>query len=191
MPEYPDVTLYIERLDAQTRGQRLEGVRLRSPFVLRSVEPPLGECAGRIVAGYRRIGKRIVVDFGDELFLVIHLMIAGRLRWRKVGAGIGGRNALAAFDFAHGTLLFTEASTKKRAWIRVVRGEEALRALDPGGLEIFDATGEQFAERLRSRNHTLKRALTDARENVALRRVRRLARRRARQHAARHRRIAH
>ena len=163
MPELPDVVVYIEALKRHIAGQRLDHVNLLSPFVLRSVEPPIASLEGQTVADVRRIGKRIVLAFEHSLFLVIHLMIAGRLRWREPGKkpGMGPRMILASFDFAHGTLFLTEASSKKRASLQLVRGEAALRALDPGGLEPLDATLEQFHAALRRENHTLKRGLTD------------------------------
>lgn len=163
MPELPDITVYVERLAALVKGETLERVRLRSPFVLRSVEPGIDELAGRRVESVRRIGKRIVLGFDGELFLVIHLMIAGRLRWRGPGAQIPGRIGHAAFDFAPGTLLLTEAGSKKRAAIHVVRGAVALARHDPGGLELFEADVDAFAAVLRRENHTLKRSLTDPR----------------------------
>jgi formamidopyrimidine-DNA glycosylase len=155
--------VYIEALQRYVVGHRLERLNLVSPFVLRSVDPPIDSINGRTVTGVRRIGKRIVLEFGDDLFLVIHLMIAGRLRWRAPGQkpGIGPKLILASFQFASGTLFFTEASSKKRASIQLVRGEPALRALDPGGLEPLDATLEQFHDALTRENHTLKRSLTD------------------------------
>jgi formamidopyrimidine-DNA glycosylase len=155
--------VYLEALQRHVVGQRLDRLNLRSPFVLRSVDPPIDSINGRTIAGVRRIGKRIVLEFGDDLFLVIHLMIAGRLRWRAPGQkpGIGPKLILASFQFANGTLFFTEASSKKRASIQLVRGEPALRALDPGGLEPLDATLEQFHDALTRENHTLKRSLTD------------------------------
>ncbi|HVT57763.1 MAG TPA: DNA-formamidopyrimidine glycosylase family protein [Thermoanaerobaculia bacterium] len=163
MPELPDITLYIERLEPLVKGQVLERVRLGSPFVLRSVEPPLGTVEGREVQGLRRLGKRIVWALADELFLVFHLMVAGRFHWRRRGAGLPGKRGLAAFDFPAGTLLLTEASAKKRASLRLVRGDDALAALDPGGIEVLEADLAAFAAALRSENHTLKRALTDPR----------------------------
>ena len=155
--------VYLEALQRHVVGQRLDRLNLLSPFVLRSVDPPIDSINGRTIAGVRRIGKRIVLEFGDDLFLVIHLMIAGRLRWRAPGQkpGIGPKLILALFQFASGTLFFTEASSKKRASIQLVRGEPALRALDPGGLEPLEATLEQFHESLARENHTLKRSLTD------------------------------
>jgi len=163
LPELPDVVVYVEALTRHIAGQRLERLNLLSPFVLRSVDPPISAIVGQMVRGVRRIGKRIVLEFDDDLFLVIHLMIAGRLRWRVKGQkpGIGSKLILATFDFANGMLLFTEAGSKKRASIRLVRGEAALQALDPGGVEPLDATIEQFHGALTRDNRTLKRALTD------------------------------
>jgi formamidopyrimidine-DNA glycosylase len=163
LPELPDVVVYLEALTRHVVGQRLERVNLLSPFVLRSVDPPVSAITGETVRAVRRIGKRIVLAFKDDLFVVIHLMIAGRLRWRdpKQKAGIGPKLILASFEFPNGTLLFTEASSKKRASLQVVRGEDALRALDPGGIEPLDATLEQFHEALTRENHTVKRSLTD------------------------------
>jgi len=163
MPELPDVIVYIEALQRHVVGHRLERLKILSPFVLRSVDPPIDSITGQMVTGVRRVGKRIVLEFEVDLFLVIHLMIAGRLRWRAPGQkpGIGPKLILASFEFAHGTLFFTEASSKKRASIQLVRGAAALQALDPGGLEPLDATIEQFREALTRENHTLKRSLTD------------------------------
>lgn len=163
MPELPDVTIYIETIAPRVVGQPLEAIRLASPFVLRSVDPPLAEVAGRTVAGVHRIGKRIVFALEGELFVVVHLMIAGRFRWEKRGAKPPGRLGLAAFDFPTGTLLLTEASRKKRAAIHLVRGVAALAAHDPGGIEVLTASPVDFAAALRRENHTLKRALTDPR----------------------------
>jgi formamidopyrimidine-DNA glycosylase len=163
VPEYPDLTVYLSALGPRVVGKTLEGVRLGSPFVLRSVEPPLTSTFQKKVLGLRRIGKRIVFELEDELFLVLHLMVAGRLSWRPKGAKLPGRIGLAAFDFDSGTLLLTEASTKKRASLHVVRGEPALRAFDRGGLEVMSAHLDEFAAVLRKENHTLKRALTDPR----------------------------
>jgi len=163
MPELPDVVVYIEALERRIRGARLERVRVLSPFVLRSVDPPLAAAAGRTVSGLRRLGKRIVVGLDSDLFLVLHLMIAGRLHWRPAGAKPPGKIGLAAFDFATGTLVMTEAGTKKRAAIHLVRGEEALREHDPGGLEVLEADLTAFRAALLAEKHTLKRALTDAR----------------------------
>jgi formamidopyrimidine-DNA glycosylase len=163
LPELPDVVVYIEALTRHIVGRRLERIHLLSPFVLRSVDPPIETLHGQTVRDVRRIGKRIVLVFADDVFLVIHLMIAGRLRWREPGKkpGMGPKMLLASFDFAHGTLFFTEASSQKRASMQLVRGEAALGALDPGGIEPLDATLEQFHDALTRGNHTLKRALTD------------------------------
>ena len=168
MPELPDVTVYIEALTAHVAGRRLDRVRLSSPFVLRSVEPALESLFDGTVHHVSRVGKRIALWFGppaDEgtLILVIHLMIAGRLRWRAPGekVGLGAKIILASFEFEHGTLLFTEAGSKKRASLQVVRGAAALHALDPGGLEPLAATLEAFGQALTRENHTLKRSLTD------------------------------
>jgi formamidopyrimidine-DNA glycosylase len=163
MPELPDITVYVESLEARLVGQTLERVRLASPFLLRSVEPPVTEAAGRAVTGVRRMGKRIVIALAGGLYLVIHLMIAGRLRWSASGAKIPGKLGLAAFDFANGTLLLTEASTKKRASLYVVRGEEELAAHDPGGVEVLDCAFPAFRAALQRENRTLKRALTHPR----------------------------
>lgn len=163
MPELPDVSVYVERLEALVGGEALEAVRLVSPFVLRTVEPPISAAEGRAVRSVRRLGKRIVLELEGELFVVIHLMIAGRLRWKKRGIAVPKKNGLAAFDFPSGSLLFTEASTKKRASIHLVEGEPGLEAHHRGGLEVMDASPEAFAGALTRRNHTLKRALTDPR----------------------------
>ena len=163
MPELPDVTVYVERLTAQCAGRVLERIRLASPFLVRSFDPPISESSGRSVLGFRRIGKRIVWELEGDLFVVLHLMVAGRLRWKERKAKVPGKVGLAAFDFEHGTAVLTEASTKKRASLYLVRGEAALADHDRGGIEVLDSSFEQFAERLRSRNHTLKRALTDQR----------------------------
>jgi formamidopyrimidine-DNA glycosylase len=163
LPELPDVVVYLEALTRHVVGERLERIDLFSPFVLRSVDPPIDSIHGQIVGGVRRIGKRIVLECADDVFLVIHLMIAGRLRWREPGRkpGMGQKMILASFVFPHGTLFFTEASSKKRASMQLVRGNEALRALDPGGLEPLDATLEQFHDALTRESHTVKRTLTD------------------------------
>src|SRR5688572_18651142 len=162
MPEYPDVTVYIESLEQRIVAQILENIRLASPFLLRTVDSPIAEVKGKRVVGLRRIGKRIVIEVEEELFLVIHLMIAGRFRWNaKKGAAVPGKIGLAAFDFESGTLLLTEAGTKKRASLHLVRGEEALKEHDRGGLEIFECTLEEFSRALTAENHTLKRSLTD------------------------------
>jgi len=161
MQELPDVTVYCEALGERLDGQRLERVKLASPFVLRSYDPPLDATFGRVVAGIRRIGKRIVLDLGDGLFIVIHLMIAGRLHWRGPGEKKKPQGVIATLEFERGTLYFTEAGTRKRASLTVVRGEDALRTLDPGGIEPLESTFEAFDSALRRENHTLKRALTD------------------------------
>ena len=163
MPELPDVTVYLEALERRILGATLQRVRLLTPFLLRSVDPPLSAVTGKRVTGLRRIGKRLVLALEDDLFLVIHLMIAGRLHWKAAGAKPPGKIGLAAFDFSTGTLLLTEAGTKRRASLEAVRGEAALRALDPGGIEVMDASLEQFRESLTAENHTLKRTLTDPR----------------------------
>lgn len=163
MPELPDVELYVGCLRPRVVGQALERVRVFSPFVVRTVEPPLSELHGREVRDVRRMGKRIVFRFADELYLIIHLMIAGRLLWKKPGAARAGKIGLAALDFAAGSLHLTEAGTKKRAALHVVRGDAALRRHDPGGLEVLECGFEEFAAALRRESHTLKRALTDPR----------------------------
>ena len=163
MPELPDVMLYINALDARLRGVPLECLRIGNPFVVRTVKPDVSELHGRVVEGFRRLGKRIVFSFEGDLFLVLHLMIAGRLRWRERGAPIPGKVGLAAFDFPQGTVAVTEAGSKRQASIHVVAGEPALAAFDPGGLDVFEADLPAFAERLTRGNHTLKRALTDPR----------------------------
>lgn len=163
MPELPDVTIYVERLSAHVGGSKLHAVRLKSPFLLRSVAPPLAAASGRVVREVRRLGKRIVFAFDDELFLVLHLMIAGRLRWRPRRAGIPGRIGLAAFDFDGGTLLLTEAASHKRASLHVVQGEDALAQHDRGGIEVLGSDQAAFAAALARERHTLKRALTDPR----------------------------
>jgi formamidopyrimidine-DNA glycosylase len=161
MPEYPDVTVYIEALAERVLNQPIQKIRIGSPFVLRSFDPPIGAGEGKKVLALRRLGKRIVFELEEELFLIVHLMIAGRFHWKEKGAKIARKYGQAAFDFPHGTLLLTEAGTKKRASIHVVQGENALRAHDPGGLEVFDASLEEFRAALTYENHTLKRSLTD------------------------------
>jgi formamidopyrimidine-DNA glycosylase len=161
MPELPDVTIYLEALAPRVVGARLETIRLASLFLVRTVDPPLERAAGKAVTGLRRLGKRLVFVLEDDLFLVLHLMIAGRLRWEPKGARIPGRLGLAAFDFSTGTLLLTEAGTQKRAALHLVQGEAELGALDPGGLEVLTADLEAFRRTLTRENHTLKRALTD------------------------------
>ncbi len=163
MPELPDIVLYLDCLRPRVVGQALERVRVANPFLLRSVDPPLFEAEGRPVRGLRRLGKRIVFALEPDLFLVLHLMIAGRLHWKPRGAKPPGKVGLAAFDFAGGTLVLTEAGSKRRASLYVVRGEDALARHDPGGLEVLDADAGRFRAALRRENHTLKRALTDPR----------------------------
>jgi formamidopyrimidine-DNA glycosylase len=163
MPELPDVVVYLEALERHAGGEILEEVRLKSAFLVRSVAPPLAAAAGRRVEGFRRLGKRLVFALQGDLYLVLHLMVAGRLRWRARGAGLPGRIGLAAFDFTSGTLLLTEASKKKRASLYVVEGEAALAEHDRGGLEVLDASLDEFRAVLAAHNHTLKRALTDPR----------------------------
>jgi len=161
MPELPDLTVYLDFLESHIVGETLLRIRVASPFVLRTADPPLKAVEGKRVLGTRRLGKRLVWELEDELFVIIHLMIAGRFRWREAGAAITGKIGLAAFDFASGTLLLTEASPKKRASIHLVRGEAVLAEFDRGGLEVFDADLDQFRKRLLVGNHTVKRALTD------------------------------
>ncbi|HTY41769.1 MAG TPA: DNA-formamidopyrimidine glycosylase family protein [Thermoanaerobaculia bacterium] len=163
MPELPDIVAYQRALEPRVVGKRLEGIRLGSPFLLRSIAPPPSEASGRTVAGVERIGKRLVLALDGDLFLVLHLMIAGRLHWRKRGARVGGRGAVAAFDFPDGALVLSEASTKKRASLHVVRGRAALAEFDRGGLEVLRADGAAWRSALCRENHTLKRALTDPR----------------------------
>src|SRR5947199_4094808 len=160
MPELPDVTVYLEALAARVNGRRLLGVRLASPFVLRTFDPPLSAAAGKKVLGLRRVGKRLVLALEGDLFLVMHLMIAGRLKWLDAGAKIPGKVGLAAFDFDSGTVVLTEVATKKRASIHLARSLDEFRR---GGIEPLQSTLEQFDKALRSENHTLKRALTDPR----------------------------
>src|SRR5437867_619597 len=161
MPELPDIDTYIEALRPRIVGQRLERIRIKSPLLLRSTDPPVAAIAGRTVRDLRRLGKRIVWDLGDEYFAVIHLMIAGRLKWCPQGAKIPGKLGLAAFEFPTGTLLFTEASKKQRASLHLVRGETALAAHDPGGLDVLAADLPAFRAALTAESHTLKRTLTD------------------------------
>ena len=161
MPEYPDVTVYIEALSERVLNQPIQKIRIGSPFVLRSFDPPINTAEGKKVRALRRLGKRIVFALEDELFLVVHLMIAGRFHWKPKGAKIARKYGQAAFDFPNGTVLLTEAGTKKRASLYLVRGEAALKEHDPGGLEVLDASLEQFRQALTHENHTLKRSLTD------------------------------
>jgi formamidopyrimidine-DNA glycosylase len=161
MPELPDITVYCEALARRVHGRRIERIRLVSPFVLRTAVPAIASAEGRAVTGVRRLGKRVVLALERELFVVLHLMVAGRLRWLSRAARLPGRITLAALDFADGTLAFTEAGTKKRASMHLVEGEAALAAMNPGGLEPLTAGLEAFSGRLTAESHTLKRALTD------------------------------
>jgi formamidopyrimidine-DNA glycosylase len=161
VPELPDILLYLHALESRIVGQRVIAVRLASPFLLRSVDPPLSAVEGRRVVGLRRLGKRVVVEAEGELFLVFHLMIAGRFRWKPFGTAIPGKVGLLALDFENGTLILTEAGSKRQASLHVVQGEAKLAQHDPGGLEVIDVDLATFAETLRRDNHTLKRALTD------------------------------
>lgn len=163
MPELPDIEAYITALESRIVGQKLEHVRMGSPFLLRTAEPPLARVEGRIVKRLRRIGKRIAIGLEGDLWLVLHLMIAGRLHWKKSDAKLGGRQNLAAFDFPNGSLVLTEAGSKRRASLHVVGGETNLAALDAGGIDVFAADLESFRATLTIENHTLKRALTDPR----------------------------
>lgn len=161
MPELPDILLYLHALRPRVVGQRVDRVRLASPFLLRSIDPPPGSVEGRLIVDLHRLGKRVVFEAERELFLVFHLMIAGRFRWKPAGVKIPGRLGLLAIDFPHGSLLLTEAGTKKQASLYVVEGREHLSRHDPGGLEVMEASLDAFAEALRRENHTLKRSLTD------------------------------
>ena len=163
MPELPDITIYLERLGALISGQPLNDMRIVSPFVLRSVDPAKEQLIGRVVQGVRRMGKRIVFQLEEDYFCVLHLMIAGRLRWRKSGTALPKRNGLVAFDFPNGSVLFTEASKKRRASLHLVLGSENLGEFDRAGLEVLDANEREFCAALQRDNHTLKRALTDPR----------------------------
>jgi len=163
MPELPDIVAYVGAIESRVLGQPLQRVRLASPFLLRTSQPPLSSVEGRAVRELRRVGKRIAFGFEDDLWLVLHLMIAGRLHWRPPGAKLGGRQNLAAFDFPHGSLVLTEAGAKRRASLHVVSGEESLRSMDPGGIDVFASDMNSFRAALAAENHTLKRALTDPR----------------------------
>ena len=163
MPELPDIVVYIEALEKRILDRTLERVLIVSPFLLRTAVPPLSSTEGKRVTRLRRIGKRICIGLEDDLWLVLHLMIAGRLHWRKGKAQVAKPRGLAAFEFDQGTLLWTEAGSQKRASLHVVQGESGLQSLDPGGIEIFDSSPTEFARVLQSANHTLKRALTDPR----------------------------
>ena len=161
MPELPDIAVYIECLERRVMGEVLEATRIGHPFLVRTVDPPLAEAAGKRVIGLRRIGKRIAIGLEGDLHIVLHLMIAGRLQWRDPGTKIPGKRGLAAFDFAPGTLILTEAGAKRRASLHMARGEDGLKELDPGGIEPLEVDTEAFAAALTASNHTLKRALTD------------------------------
>lgn len=163
MPELPDITIYIEALERRIVGRRLERTRIRSPFLVRTFDPPLDSAEGNTVRELARLGKRIAIGFDGEFWLILHLMIAGRLHWKPPGASVAAKVNLAAFDFEHGTLMLTEAGSKHRASLHVVRGREALRQHDPGGLDVFTASQAEFDAALRRENHTLKRTLTDPR----------------------------
>jgi formamidopyrimidine-DNA glycosylase len=163
VPELPDISAYLAALEPRILGQPIQQIRIASPFLLRTAQPPITDANGRAVRRLRRIGKRIAFGLDGELWIVLHLMIAGRLHWKPAGAKVGGRNNLAAFDFSNGSLLLTEAGTKHRASIHVVSGEDGLRSLDPGGLEIFSSDFAAFKAALTAENRTLKRALTDPR----------------------------
>jgi len=163
MPELPDISAYIKALEMRVVGQPLQRVRIASPFLLRTAQPPLADVEGRTVAELRRIGKRIAIGVSGELWLVLHLMIAGRLHWRTQNAKLAGRQNLAAFDFPNGSLMLTEAGSKHRASLHLVKGEEALGAFDAGGIDVFASDLDTFRSILTAENHTLKRALTDPR----------------------------
>jgi formamidopyrimidine-DNA glycosylase len=163
MPELPDIAAYISALEPRIVGQPLEQVRLASAFLLRTAQPPVTDVEGRTVRELRRVGKRIAIGFDEDLWLVLHLMIAGRLHWKPKGAKLAGRNNLAAFDFADGSLVLTEAGTKRRASLHVLRGEEGLHSIDPGGIDVFASDFDTFRTALTAENRTLKRALTDPR----------------------------
>jgi formamidopyrimidine-DNA glycosylase len=163
MPELPDINAYLCALDSRIVGQVLQKIRVASAFVLRTAEPPIADVEGHVVRGLRRIGKRVAIGFDNDLWAVIHLMIAGRLHWRAPGVKLSGRSNLAAFDFSDGSLVLTEAGTKRRASLHVVSGESGLHAIDPGGIEISSSTLEEFRTALSAENRTLKRALTDPR----------------------------
>jgi formamidopyrimidine-DNA glycosylase len=163
MPELPDIAAYISALEPRIVAQPIERVRLASPFLLRTAQPPVSDIEGRVVRELRRVGKRIAIGVEGELWVVLHLMIAGRLHWRLRGAKLAGRRSLAAFDFSSGSLVLTEAGTKHRASLYVLTGEEGLRSIDPGGIEIFTSDLNSFRNALTAENRTLKRALTDPR----------------------------
>ena len=163
MPELPDIAAYLEALKPRVLGQRLEHIRLANPFLLRTTQPPVATAEGRTVSELRRVGKRIAIGLDGELWLVLHLMIAGRLHWRPPETKLSGRQNLAAFDFPHGALTLTEAGTKRRASLHVLQGEHGLASIDPGGIDLFRTDVQTFSSMLTSENHTLKRVLTDPR----------------------------
>jgi formamidopyrimidine-DNA glycosylase len=163
MPELPDLAVYLEALDRRITGQPLSGIRIANPFVLRSVDPRPADLAGRRVTGLRRLGKRVVIGLEGQFFIVVHLMVAGRFRWLAAGAKVPGKIGLAAFDFPNGTLALTEAGSKRRASIHLLRGEAGLAAHDRGGLEVLESTAEEFRQAVTRERHTVKRALTDPR----------------------------
>ncbi len=163
MPELPDIQVYVEAIEQRIAGHELGRIRIANPFLLRTAVPPIQEMEGRRVERIRRVGKRIAIGLENDLWLVLHLMIAGRLHWREPGVALKGRNSLAAFDFGHGSLTLTEAGTKRRASLHLVQGTEAPADLDPGGLDVLQCTEKEFADRLTAANHTLKRSLTDPR----------------------------
>jgi len=163
MPELPDITAYLSALQPRIMGQPLTHIRMASPFLLRTVHPSLEEVEGHTVRSLRRIGKRIAIEFDNGYWLILHLMIAGRLHWRPVGAKLGGRNNLAAFDFPHGSLILTEAGSKRRASLHLFRSEDDMQSVDPGGIDVFTSSLEEFRAALTVENRTLKRALTDPR----------------------------
>jgi formamidopyrimidine-DNA glycosylase len=163
MPELPDISAYIVALETRIVGRRLEHIRLNSAFVLRTAQPPIADAVDRVVRELRRIGKRIAIGMDNDIWLVVHLMIAGRLHWRAAGIKLGGRNTLAAFDFPNGSLVLTEAGTKRRASLHVVKGSEGLNSIDPGGIDVFASDLGEFRAALTVENRTLKRALTDPR----------------------------
>lgn len=163
MPELPDITIYIEALETRILDRQIEHARVSSPFLVRSVDPPLSVVEGKTVTRFRRVGKRIAIGFEDEIWLVLHLMIAGRLHWKDKRPALSSKNYLASFDFPHGSLLLTEAGSQRRASLHVVRGAAGLESLDPGGIEVINSSLDRFAAALTASNHTLKRALTDPR----------------------------
>src|ERR1700730_13619462 len=163
MPELPDITAYLSALQPRIAGQSLTQIRIASPFLLRTVQPPIEEAEGHTVRSLRRIGKRFAIELDNGVSLVLHLMIAGRLHWRPLGAKLGGRNNLAAFDFPPGSLVLTEAGSKRRASLHLLRNEDKMQSVHPGGIDVFTSTLEEFRTALTAENRTLKRALTDPR----------------------------